>query len=82
MIEMGDGGLGVSDGGDVKLEAEPKDLNLGVSVQNLYKVYKNGTTAVENLSVNFYEDQITSFLGEDCHSSPIYDECRTQSSRF
>ena len=59
--------LGVTSGhdeGGVKVEPEPKHLDLGVSVQNLYKVYKNGTTAVENLSINFYQDQITSFLGK------------------
>ena len=61
MMEMG--GAGGGPDGEVKLEPEPKHLNLGVAVQNLYKVYKNGTTAVENLCVNFYEDQITSFLG-------------------
>ena len=61
MMEMGGAGSGPD--GEVKIESEPKHLNLGVSVQNLYKVYKNGTTAVENLSINFYEDQITSFLG-------------------
>ena len=50
---------------EVRMESEPKDLPLGVSVQNLSKVYKNGKVAVENLSVNFYEGQLTSFLGHN-----------------
>ena len=38
---------------------------LGVSVQHLSKVYDNGKIAVEDLSLNFYEGQITSFLGHN-----------------
>ena len=29
------------------------------------KVYQNGKVAVEDLSLNFYEGQITSFLGHN-----------------
>ena len=44
-------------------EPEPTHLKLGVSISNLYKVYKTGKKlAVNNLSFNFYEGQITSFL--------------------
>ncbi|XP_076353530.1 phospholipid-transporting ATPase ABCA1-like isoform X1 [Tachypleus tridentatus] len=47
-------------------EEEPKDLLLGVSILHLSKVYKNGLKpAVDNLSLNFYEGQITSFLGHN-----------------
>lgn len=51
---------------DVNVEAEPKDKRLGVSIKNLKKVYREGKKlAVDNLSINFYEDQITSFLGHN-----------------
>ncbi|XP_022109857.1 ATP-binding cassette sub-family A member 1-like [Acanthaster planci] len=47
-------------------EAEPTHLKLGASICNLYKIYKTGKKlAVNNLSVNFYEGQITSFLGHN-----------------
>ncbi|XP_048415909.1 phospholipid-transporting ATPase ABCA1-like [Stegostoma tigrinum] len=50
----------------VHLEQEPTHLKLGVSIQNLVKVYGNGKkVAVNGLSVNFYEGQITSFLGHN-----------------
>jgi len=57
--------LGHAEGHEVKAEKEPKHLKLGVAVQNLSKVYDNGKSAVENLSVNFYEGQLTSFLGHN-----------------
>jgi ATP-binding cassette subfamily A (ABC1) protein 1 len=38
---------------------------LGVSIQHLSKVYDNGKVAVEDLTLNFYEGQITSFLGHN-----------------
>lgn len=47
------------------IESEPDHLTLGVSVQHLSKVYPNGKVAVEDLNLNFYEDQITSFLGHN-----------------
>lgn len=46
-------------------EPEPSHLQVGVSVENLTKVYKNGKLAVKNLSYNFYDGQITSFLGHN-----------------
>uniref|UniRef100_A0AAX7VTC9 ABC transporter domain-containing protein n=1 Tax=Astatotilapia calliptera TaxID=8154 RepID=A0AAX7VTC9_ASTCA len=40
--------------------------NAGVSIQNLVKIYKTGKKlAVDGLSVDFYENQITSFLGHN-----------------
>ncbi|XP_063401544.1 phospholipid-transporting ATPase ABCA1-like [Mytilus trossulus] len=49
-----------------KLEEEPHDRPLGVSIKNLKKCYKKGKkNAVDGLSVNFYEGQITSFLGHN-----------------
>nr|CAB3219608.1 ATP-binding cassette sub-family A member 1-like [Phallusia mammillata] len=50
---------------NVNLEPEPSNLQLGVAVHNIRKVYSNGKVAVDDLSLNFYEDQITSFLGHN-----------------
>ena len=47
------------------IEREPLHLPLGVSVQHLHKVYPNGKVAIEDLSLNFFEGQITSFLGHN-----------------
>uniref|UniRef100_A0A8C3L206 P-type phospholipid transporter n=1 Tax=Chrysolophus pictus TaxID=9089 RepID=A0A8C3L206_CHRPC len=45
---------------------EPMHLSLGVSIQNLVKVYRDGKkVAVDGLTLNFYEGQITSFLGHN-----------------
>ena len=38
---------------------------LGVSIKHMHKVYNNGKVAVEDLNLNFYEGQITSFLGHN-----------------
>ena len=47
-------------------EAEPRHLARGVCIDNLTKVYKTGKKlAVKNLSLNLYEEQITSFLGHN-----------------
>ncbi|XP_022649119.1 ATP-binding cassette sub-family A member 7-like isoform X2 [Varroa destructor] len=47
-------------------EDEPNDLTLGVSIRHLSKTYSGCTkAAVNNLSLNFYENQITSFLGHN-----------------
>eukprot|EP00918_Siedleckia_nematoides_P057595 GHVU01125596.1.p1 GENE.GHVU01125596.1~~GHVU01125596.1.p1 ORF type:complete len:1296 (-),score=180.93 GHVU01125596.1:585-4472(-) len=46
-------------------ECEPVHLPLGVTVENLTKVYKTGKLAVNKLSLNLYEGQITSFLGHN-----------------
>lgn len=46
-------------------EKEPTKLTCGVSIQNLGMVYTNGKMAVKGLNINFYEDQITSFLGHN-----------------
>ncbi|XP_041357912.1 phospholipid-transporting ATPase ABCA1-like isoform X2 [Gigantopelta aegis] len=48
------------------IESEPENHKLGVAIRNLKKVYKSGKkTAVDGLSMNFYEGQITSFLGHN-----------------
>uniref|UniRef100_A0A672P8P1 ATP binding cassette subfamily A member 4 n=1 Tax=Sinocyclocheilus grahami TaxID=75366 RepID=A0A672P8P1_SINGR len=47
-------------------EPEPEGLIIGVSVQELVKVYsKKSRPAVDCLNMNFYEGQITSFLGHN-----------------
>ncbi|XP_078575167.1 phospholipid-transporting ATPase ABCA1-like isoform X1 [Branchiostoma floridae x Branchiostoma japonicum] len=47
-------------------EKEPSHLPLGVGIQNMTKVYNDGNKlAVDGLSLNFYEGQITSFLGHN-----------------
>ncbi|XP_071498338.1 ATP-binding cassette sub-family A member 2-like [Diadema antillarum] len=47
-------------------EPEPVDLELGVTIENLTKVYSTGKKlAVNNLCLNLYQDQITSFLGHN-----------------
>uniref|UniRef100_H2YX25 ABC transporter domain-containing protein n=1 Tax=Ciona savignyi TaxID=51511 RepID=H2YX25_CIOSA len=55
----------------IKLETEPSHLKLGVSMHNLskkkiHKIFSsNGKVAVDGLSLNFYENQITAFLGHN-----------------
>ena len=40
--------------------------NVGVAIKNLSKVYKKGRKpAVDGLNLNFYEGEITSFLGHN-----------------
>ena len=54
-------------------EEEPKGLPLGISIQNISKNYYTGfiptmrkkIVAVKDLSLNFYEGQITAFLGHN-----------------
>ncbi|KAM9335582.1 phospholipid-transporting ATPase ABCA1 [Symphorus nematophorus] len=48
------------------LEKPPPNMKAGVSIRNLVKIYKTGKKlAVDGLSVDFYENQITSFLGHN-----------------
>ncbi|XP_061566340.1 phospholipid-transporting ATPase ABCA1-like [Cololabis saira] len=48
------------------LEKPPPNMKAGVSIRNLVKIYKTGKKlAVDGLSVDFYESQITSFLGHN-----------------
>ncbi|XP_027492257.1 ATP-binding cassette sub-family A member 12 [Corapipo altera] len=46
------------------MEPEPTDLPLGVSLHGITKVY-GSKAAVDNLSLNFYEGNITSLLGHN-----------------
>ncbi|XP_028998112.1 phospholipid-transporting ATPase ABCA1-like [Betta splendens] len=48
------------------LEKPPPDVKAGVSIRNLIKIYKTGKKlAVDGLTLDFYENQITSFLGHN-----------------
>ncbi|XP_058480898.1 phospholipid-transporting ATPase ABCA1-like isoform X2 [Solea solea] len=48
------------------LEKPPPNMKAGVSIRNLVKIYKTGKKlAVDGLTVDFYENQITSFLGHN-----------------
>jgi ABC-type multidrug transport system ATPase subunit len=49
----------------IHAEEDPTHLPVGVSIQNLVKIYSGKKRAVDNLSLNFYEGQITSFLGHN-----------------
>uniref|UniRef100_A0A671RDV5 ABC transporter domain-containing protein n=1 Tax=Sinocyclocheilus anshuiensis TaxID=1608454 RepID=A0A671RDV5_9TELE len=52
--------------GNPFFEPEPEGLLMGVSVQDLVKVYsKSSRSAVDCFNMNFYEGQITSFLGHN-----------------
>ena len=53
-------------------EEEPTNLPLGIAISHLSKTYSSGlpfrrkrVRAVKNLSLNFYEGQITAFLGHN-----------------
>uniref|UniRef100_A0A2R5LC21 Putative lipid exporter abca1 n=1 Tax=Ornithodoros turicata TaxID=34597 RepID=A0A2R5LC21_9ACAR len=55
-----------ADGSKEDFEDEPTDLPLGLCIRNLTKVYAGADrAAVNSLSLNFYEGQITSFLGHN-----------------
>lgn len=54
-------------------EQEPEGLPLGISIQNMSKIYSTGflsnkrkkIVGIKDLSLNFYEGQITAFLGHN-----------------
>lgn len=48
------------------IEEEPSHLPLVVCIDKLTKVYKTGSKlALNNLSLNLYENQVVSFLGHN-----------------
>uniref|UniRef100_A0A8D0ELY0 Uncharacterized protein n=1 Tax=Strix occidentalis caurina TaxID=311401 RepID=A0A8D0ELY0_STROC len=51
--------------GSTLVEEPPAQLQPGVSIRNLVKIYHNSRVAVNGLSLDFYEGQITSFLGHN-----------------
>ncbi|VDD90945.1 unnamed protein product [Enterobius vermicularis] len=46
-------------------EPEPTDLPLAVETQNLVKCYGQNFRAINNLSIRFYESQVTALLGHN-----------------
>ncbi|XP_077867350.1 ATP-binding cassette sub-family A member 2-like [Saccoglossus kowalevskii] len=53
-------------GRKVLLEGEPLGCKLGIHIDNIVKVYKQGKVrAVNNLNLNLYEGQITALLGHN-----------------
>ncbi|XP_059170728.1 uncharacterized protein LOC131952183 [Physella acuta] len=46
-------------------EAPPVGFNVGISIVNLCKTYSNKKQALRNLSLNMYENQITTLLGHN-----------------
>ncbi|KAK9511087.1 hypothetical protein O3M35_005719 [Rhynocoris fuscipes] len=50
---------------DDNFEKDPADLKVGVSIRNLKKVFDKQKVAVNDISLSFYEGQITSFLGHN-----------------
>lgn len=46
-------------------EPEPKNLNIGIQIKHLRKVYSNKKVAVRDLNLNMYEGQITVLLGHN-----------------
>lgn len=52
--------------GQLFFEADPMNLVMGVQIQDLVKVFDGSSRpAVNCLNINFYEGQITSFLGHN-----------------
>ncbi|CAG7785272.1 unnamed protein product, partial [Allacma fusca] len=52
-------------GEDVVVEPAPDGLINGVVIRGLSKTYSNGNVGINNLNIEFYQDQITSFLGHN-----------------
>ena len=52
--------------GQLFFERDPAGLVMGVQIEDLVKVFSGSSRpAVDCLSLNFYESQITSFLGHN-----------------
>ncbi|XP_074856969.1 glucosylceramide transporter ABCA12 [Carettochelys insculpta] len=56
--------MGVKNALPPNLEPDPPNLTVGVSLHGITKIY-GSKAAVENLSLNFYEENITSLLGHN-----------------
>ncbi|XP_053608124.1 phospholipid-transporting ATPase ABCA1-like [Plodia interpunctella] len=63
-VSQGEISIGTLEGSRVVMEQDPTTLNIGVKIKNLCKHY-GLNTAVNNLSLNIYEDQITVLLGHN-----------------
>ncbi|XP_035828410.1 ATP-binding cassette sub-family A member 3 [Aplysia californica] len=47
------------------LETDPQNLNAGIAIKDLTKIFAGGKVAVAGMSLNMYEDQITVLLGHN-----------------
>ncbi|XP_053689795.1 phospholipid-transporting ATPase ABCA3-like [Sabethes cyaneus] len=50
---------------ELNTEEEPTDKHAGIKILGLTKVYKGARVAVNDLTLNFYEDQISVLLGHN-----------------
>jgi ABC-type multidrug transport system fused ATPase/permease subunit len=57
-------GCNFSYAGD-NFEPVPPSQKLAVEIRDMVKIYNNNTKALDYLSVSFYENQITGFLGHN-----------------
>lgn len=48
-----------------RYEAPPKDLRVGLKIQDLRKVFNNNMVAVDRVNLDIYEGQITALLGHN-----------------
>ncbi|KAH9502470.1 ATP-binding cassette sub- A member 1, partial [Bulinus truncatus] len=49
----------------ILFDAPPDNFIVGIAVQNIVKIYSNKKKAIDNLSINFYENEITALLGHN-----------------
>ncbi|XP_059047165.1 phospholipid-transporting ATPase ABCA1-like [Achroia grisella] len=56
--------IGPPEMGEITMEKDPPELTIGVEIRNLTKIF-GANTAVNNLSLNIYDDQITVLLGHN-----------------
>lgn len=55
-------------------EEDPTNLNCGIKAMNLRKLYSRKKVAVENFSINMYDDQITVLLGHNGAGTGIHNK--------
>lgn len=54
-----------SNGNKLNFESEPMNKTVGIEIRNLTKKFSNAKAAVNNLSLNIYNNQITCLLGQN-----------------
>ncbi|XP_046662414.1 phospholipid-transporting ATPase ABCA1-like isoform X2 [Homalodisca vitripennis] len=57
--------LGSDDEEDERYEAPPKDMKVGLKIQDLRKVFNGNMVAVDKVNLDIYEGQITALLGHN-----------------
>lgn len=50
---------------ELNFESEPRDMKVGIEIRNITKRFTSDKAAVDNLSLNIYENQITCLLGQN-----------------